>query len=597
MEGSDDLDFLMGDESLAEEDRSDEIKQALAELDETFQDEDESVHSLVLDENGRVETPSPVNGINGRKYDDDDVISFGLPRKVRFENIPEESIQGSKLNEEDQQVQVQPSTLSFLHQGHCPRPPAPIDKINNGTKQNHEDFDKLYAIIDFREKQVQQFEQDAEAYAKDKRSLNHQIGLMKTEMNQMKIHNDELEKALLLQNEEIGYLKAKMTEALEEYDQIRKQEVTAREESDRHADEVAKLKQQVEMLSSIGSALQSSEMNDVVRQIRDKHAKEISVWQETSAELERQLHLMKRNQQHLHDTSIIIEKENKAVQTENQRPRSITHTLKVRTADFGQMVNFLMDPQTEDKRKVERGAGDGDTNSSHRFTDADAKLVQKWKDTVEAVEEEKNRLMDYYEREINEYKTKLAVLPSELYTIWTKQQEELGLFGSSSGRHSVSAISPRLVNNWTQTNSSQKASLRSSTDTQSLMYSITSQKTISKSSISPQTTSRESVAKSTTSVIVQTDETLETFDMLGEVIQSWAKEVALSAKRADVAEQEVSNVMDRYKALQVAFLKVKRDWKDKEKYWRKKYDDQRINFVSILSRVSSKLDIVESNQQ
>ncbi|CAG7717761.1 unnamed protein product, partial [Allacma fusca] len=34
------------------------------------------------------------------------------------------------------------------------------------------------------------------------------------------------------------YLTAKMTEALEEYDQIRHQEVTAREESDQHADEV-----------------------------------------------------------------------------------------------------------------------------------------------------------------------------------------------------------------------------------------------------------------------------------------------------------------------------------------------------------------------
>ncbi|CAG7825398.1 unnamed protein product [Allacma fusca] len=337
MEGSDDLDFLMGDESLAEEDRSDEIKQALAELDETLQDEDKSVYSLILDENGHVETPSPVNvnGINGRKYDDDHVISFGLPRKfINFENnyptpsalkraaiqghafgpaslpptirgicfslIPhclrrglvvvvglganvteasgwthsyksvsnhtsstdakksflnvsktkcskcrqrsrwfkgvlqikqalaeldetfqdeDESVHSLVLDEngrvetpspanvingrkyDDDDVQVQPSTVSFLHQGHCPRPPAPIDKINNITKQNHEDFEKLYTIIDFRKKYVQPFEQDAEAYAKFKRSLNHQIRLLKTEMNQIKIHNDELEKALLIQNE------------------------------------------------------------------------------------------------------------------------------------------------------------------------------------------------------------------------------------------------------------------------------------------------------------------------------------------------------------------------------------------------------------
>ncbi|CAG7725083.1 unnamed protein product [Allacma fusca] len=41
MEGSDDLDFLIGDESLAEEHRSNQIKQALPELDATFQNEDE----------------------------------------------------------------------------------------------------------------------------------------------------------------------------------------------------------------------------------------------------------------------------------------------------------------------------------------------------------------------------------------------------------------------------------------------------------------------------------------------------------------------------------------------------------------------------
>ena len=56
---------------------------------------------------------------------------------------------------------------------------------------------------------------------------------------------------------------------------------------------MTKLQQKVQLLSSVGTATQQAETNDVVRQIRERHAKEIAVWQSTAADLESQLLIYK----------------------------------------------------------------------------------------------------------------------------------------------------------------------------------------------------------------------------------------------------------------------------------------------------------------
>ena len=58
---------------------------------------------------------------------------------------------------------------------------------------------------------------------------------------------------------------------------------------------MTKLQQKVQLLSSVGTATQQAETNDVVRQIRERHAKEIAVWQSTAADLESQLLIYKVN--------------------------------------------------------------------------------------------------------------------------------------------------------------------------------------------------------------------------------------------------------------------------------------------------------------
>jgi hypothetical protein len=49
------------------------------------------------------------------------------------------------------------------------------------------------------------------------------------------------------------------------------------------------LEQEIELLSAIGSSAQQSELDDVVRQIREKHAKEITSWKGLVKELEAQV--------------------------------------------------------------------------------------------------------------------------------------------------------------------------------------------------------------------------------------------------------------------------------------------------------------------
>src|ERR1700759_4939860 len=55
----------------------------------------------------------------------------------------------------------------------------------------------------------------------------------------------------------------------------------------------------------------------------------------------------------------------------------------------------------------------------------------------------------------------------------------------------------------------------------------------------PNTRLSSSVSKpEVSSVVIQTEETLQTYDQLGEVIQEWAQEVFVSGQRADAAEKQ-----------------------------------------------------------
>ena len=99
--------------------------------------------------------------------------------------------------------------------------------------------------------------------------------------------------------------------------------------------------------------------------------------------------------------------------------------------------------------------------------------------------------------------------------------------------------------------------------------------------------------KETSSVVIQTEETLETFNMLGDLIQGWAKEVKQSQLRAERAEKQAYTIAEKYIKLEKALKALKKDSKEKEIYLRQKSEEQRLQFLNVLSKVSSKLDVVE----
>lgn len=203
------------------------------------------------------------NGI-GVGSEDVEVLNGNLNgasnKKVRFHSNSEQNLnifrKGRQSDRGDDEIEVQNETVSMLHQKHCPQ------NGHNGSGEGSEigeKLEQLQALLELREKRIKKLEEEAEVYAKDKRSLNHQVGLMKTEMIQMKNAGDELQRVIgksddeececrrrlilyfftELRDEEIRYLKTKMTEAIEEYEQVRQQEMNARDETNRYADEVS----------------------------------------------------------------------------------------------------------------------------------------------------------------------------------------------------------------------------------------------------------------------------------------------------------------------------------------------------------------------
>ena len=98
--------------------------------------------------------------------------------------------------------------------------------------------------------------------------------------------------------------------------------------------------------------------------------------------------------------------------------------------------------------------------------------------------------------------------------------------------------------------------------------------------------------RETSSVIIQTEETLETFNMLGDLIQGWAQEVKQSQLRAERAEKQAYSIAEKYVKLEKAVKTLKKDFREKEMIWRQKNEEQRLKFLSVLSKVSSKLDVV-----
>jgi len=95
-------------------------------------------------------------------------------------------------NREDDEIEESNPTISLLHKEHCPQNGDHVDGEMWLAAENNEE--QMKTLLSIRERQIHRGEEQISKLQKDKRSLNHQIGLMKTEMVQMKSQQDDAEK-------------------------------------------------------------------------------------------------------------------------------------------------------------------------------------------------------------------------------------------------------------------------------------------------------------------------------------------------------------------------------------------------------------------
>ncbi|CAL8143188.1 unnamed protein product [Orchesella dallaii] len=504
-------------------------------------------------------------------------------------------------NRENEEIEDSNPTISLLHQNHCPRNEngGHVDGELWLASENKEE--QMKTLLNIRERQIHRGEEEIVKLQKDKRSLNHQIGLMKTEMVQMKSQQEDAEKFAQMKDQECEYLKTKLREAIEEYEKAKRGQIAAHDEVSKLNSEIDKFKQEVQLLSSIGSSTQQAEVSDVVRQLREKHAADFVAWKKVVTELEGQLRTFKRQQQLLMEESFVGTKINASCQTEESTQSQInTHP--------------IYDIRRKEKTQIAilEDADDGD------FLIKEKKIIsmnEKFEELKREFQEERSQLVESYEKEIDQYRQRLASLPNELYHIWEKTQKELGLQATFDTRPiCVDAFTSPAetdeiegderyteVTNSNPTPQLQDAAVQvdfaisvESKDGETQHGRLTNSSSRDVSSILVQTDD-----KAISNAVIQTDETLETYKILAQLLESWSTEVQIAKSNEEEmtlkcreSEEELHKFRKQFKLLQKVATKCRKESKRREEAFKKQIDDMKTRYMEVLQQLDEKLEIV-----
>lgn len=97
------------------------------------------------------------------------------------------------------EIEASNPTISLLHQEHCPQGEngGRVDSDYNQEEISNEDkMQSMNVLLETRQRQLDRSQEEVMKLQKDKRSLNHEVGLMKTEINNMKRQNEEVSNLL-----------------------------------------------------------------------------------------------------------------------------------------------------------------------------------------------------------------------------------------------------------------------------------------------------------------------------------------------------------------------------------------------------------------
>ena len=139
------------------------------------------------------------------------VIMANSLERIPNQLVPKEMDNALNGGENGSPAQIEESneTVSLIHKTHCPQ----LTNGGGGGDTNGNDdnwtstpvnkMEQLQTLNSYRERQIARSEETIASLTKDKRALNHQIGLMRTEMIEMQSSYTDVEKAMSNPTEKI----------------------------------------------------------------------------------------------------------------------------------------------------------------------------------------------------------------------------------------------------------------------------------------------------------------------------------------------------------------------------------------------------------
>lgn len=147
--------------------------------------------------NGNVHSPDFGTVLRGQaKLNGNFINGNGTSLSTTKPNKQVTFVENYQKNRDQEELEESNPTISQIHQQHCPRTENGdhLSKDILATMNNKDE--QLQALLETRQRQLERSEEEVLKLQKDKRSLSHQVGLMKTEMNHMRSQQDEALKLL-----------------------------------------------------------------------------------------------------------------------------------------------------------------------------------------------------------------------------------------------------------------------------------------------------------------------------------------------------------------------------------------------------------------
>lgn len=104
---------------------------------------------------------------------------------------------------------------------------------------------------------------------------------------------------------------------------------------------------------------------------------------------------------------------------------------------------------------------------------------------------------------------------------------------------------------------------------------------------------------STSNAVIQTEETLETYKILGQLLASWSSEIQVAKAKEEESdlkcrefEQELNKLRKQFKLLQKVATTCRKESKRREEVFKQEIDELKARHVEVLQKLDQKLNVL-----